>query len=86
VRRSSISAKDRTSLPIAANVASGKVASCNFDPVGLNILIMSDTDQKLEDDVLRRMLATKPKPHKLGGKAEANPLRRSRKKAEDKPS
>ena len=31
---------------------------------------MTDTDQKLEDDVLRRMLATKPKPHKpLKGKA-----------------
>lgn len=25
---------------------------------------MSDTDQKKEDEVLRRMLATKPKPHK----------------------
>ncbi|WP_294122086.1 hypothetical protein [Sphingomonas sp.] len=25
---------------------------------------MSDTDQKREDEVLRRMLATKPKPHK----------------------
>lgn len=25
---------------------------------------MSDTDQKREDEVLRRMLATKPSPHK----------------------
>ncbi|WP_283938094.1 hypothetical protein [Sphingomonas caseinilyticus] len=25
---------------------------------------MSDTDQKKEDEVLRRMLATKPAPHK----------------------
>ena len=25
---------------------------------------MSDTDQKREDDVLRRMLATEPTPHK----------------------
>jgi hypothetical protein len=28
---------------------------------------MSDTDQKKEDEVLRRMLATKPKPHKQSG-------------------
>jgi hypothetical protein len=27
---------------------------------------MSDTDQKKEDEVLRRMLAIKPRPHKLG--------------------
>jgi hypothetical protein len=25
---------------------------------------MTDTDQKKEDEVLKRMLATKPKPHK----------------------
>jgi hypothetical protein len=29
---------------------------------------------------LKRMLATPHKPHKLGGKAEANPPRRSREK------
>jgi len=42
---------------------------------------MSDTDQKREDEVLQRMLATKPKPHKmnfsagprLSGRAEPTP-------------
>jgi len=28
---------------------------------------MSDTNQKQEDEVLRRMLSTKPKPHKPTG-------------------
>lgn len=28
---------------------------------------MADTDQEKEDEVLRRMLATKPKPHKVSG-------------------
>jgi hypothetical protein len=31
---------------------------------------MSDTDQKREDEVLRRMLATKPKRHKEEPKKE----------------
>jgi hypothetical protein len=29
---------------------------------------MTEADQKREDDVLRRMLATKPKPHKAEAK------------------
>lgn len=33
---------------------------------------MTDTDQKLEDEVLKRMLATPPKPHKPS-KAKPNP-------------
>ncbi len=36
---------------------------------------MTDTDQEREDEVLRRMLATKPKPHeqKKGGKPKPAP-------------
>ena len=32
---------------------------------------MSDANQKREDEVLRRMLATKPKPHKATGNKKA---------------
>jgi len=36
---------------------------------------MSDTDQKREDEVLKRMLAMKPKPHKSDAKqAERKPV------------
>jgi len=34
---------------------------------------MPDTDQKKEDEVLRRMLATKPSPHKSQKPTEKNP-------------
>jgi len=43
---------------------------------------MSDTDQKLEDDVLRRMLATKPTPHKSKGKPDGDKLPAGRKRGD----
>jgi hypothetical protein len=45
---------------------------------------MTEADQKREDDMLRRMLAMKPTPHKQG-RVETRP-RRSRKKPEDQTS
>jgi hypothetical protein len=41
---------------------------------------MSDTDQKREDEVLRRMLATKPQPHK-GTKKATSPKSATPKRA-----
>lgn len=40
---------------------------------------MTDTDQQREDEVLRRMLKTKPKPHKLK-KENRDESRRDRKR------
>jgi hypothetical protein len=34
---------------------------------------MTEADQKREDEVLRRMLATKPKPHKTAAAAKPKP-------------
>lgn len=38
---------------------------------------MTDTDQKREDEVLRRMLATKPKPHKPLSEKDGKRLKRA---------
>jgi hypothetical protein len=39
----------------------------------LNSFVMTEADQKREDDVLRRMLATKPKPHKAAKVSQPKP-------------
>ena len=41
----------------------------SFESSGI-VSTMTEADQKREDDVLRRMLATKPKPHKDSKKAQ----------------
>jgi hypothetical protein len=58
---------------------------------------MADTDKKQEETysdaetvaraeaTLKRMLATPPRPHKLGGKAETTPPRRSHHEGQNKP-
>jgi len=46
---------------------------------------MTETDQKLEDDVLRRMLATPPSPHKPPAKRTGlTPMKRGKPKGANK--
>jgi hypothetical protein len=52
---------------------SGSGASLGLRPVMLGTMDMTEADQKREDDVLRRMLNTPPKPHKPLGKKKKPP-------------